>query len=328
MKTQILKIFWGIILIALGGLSLADKLGYVNLKLITDHTWAIIFAVAAAGFFLSYFLSGVMQWGWLFPALIFTALALVIEFTQGVLVGPVIAIPILLSIAIPFYVGYFVNRRHWGLLIPAWILTVVAFIPTLSEHIDSNILAALLLYAIAVPFLVVYLVRRWCRWALITALVMAFIGTIPLVEFFTSGDIQGFIIMFLFSLPFLVTYIASKKNWWALIPAGAFISIGLVVLLDSLRPIHEYISIGEYQFGSTYTGLMFLGFSATFWTLWLLRRSHPTVWAKYPAIGFLILALVGTGFDDFLPAVVLLVIGIVILSGAFINKNITRRPAP
>jgi lipid-A-disaccharide synthase-like uncharacterized protein len=324
MKGKIVRIFWGIALIALGALSLADKLGYVNLELITNQMWTIAFAVTSAAFFLSYILSGVKQWGWLFPALIFAALALTIKMTDGNPDGPIIAIPILLSIAIPFYVGYLMNHRHWGLLIPAWVLTVVAVIPALTERIDSNLIAALFLYAIALPFLVAYLVNRQRQWAFITAAVMAFIGSLPLIDYFIHGDIQGFIGMFLFSLPFLVTYFVSKKNWWAVIPAGGFISIGIVALLDSLLPNHAYIPMGDYQIG-IYTSLIFLGFAITFLVLWLMRSSHPTDWAKYPAIGFLIIALMGIGFEDFLPAVVLFIIGVGMLTGALLKKEVTNR---
>jgi hypothetical protein len=39
MKSNIINIFWGVVLIALGGLFLADRLGYVNLELITGQGW-------------------------------------------------------------------------------------------------------------------------------------------------------------------------------------------------------------------------------------------------------------------------------------------------
>jgi uncharacterized membrane protein (DUF441 family) len=325
MKTKFIKIFWGIVLISLGCLSLTDTLGIVNLDLLPEQVWTIVFTVTSAVFFLFYFLSGVKQWGWLFPALIFAALALTINMTTR---NPssTIAILFLLSIAIPFYVGFFLNRRHRGLLIPAWILTVVAVIPVLSGRIHSDLIGALFLYTIALPFLFVYLVDRRCKWALITSVVMAFIGTLPLVNYFIHGDIQGFVVMSLFSLPFFVTYFVSKKNWWALIPAGGFTSIGLVSLLDTMSLITPaYISIGHSQIG-IYASLIFLGFAATFMLLWLMRGSRPTEWAKYPAIGFLIIALMGIGSMDLLPAVILFLIGVFILTGAFLKKGVTHSP--
>jgi hypothetical protein len=328
MKGKIIRIFWGMFLISLGGLSIADKLGYISFDLITKQAWAIIFAVISAAFFLSYILSGIRQWGWLFPTLIFAALALTISTILVDNDNPIIALPILLSIAIPFFVGFLVNRKQWGLLIPAWILTVCAAIPALSELSHEDLIGALFLFAIALPFLVVYLVDKRRKWALISAVVLAFIGTFPLVNFFIHGDIQGPIVMFLFTLFFLVTYFLAKRNWWALIPAGVFASIGLVALLDMLLPSHDYISIGDYQIG-VYSSVLFLGFAITFGVLWLLRASQPTGWAKYPAIGLLVIALLaflmGKSFEDFLPAVALLIIGVIMVSAAFLKKRVTNQ---
>jgi hypothetical protein len=324
MKGNIVKIFWGGVLILLGGLSLADKLGYINLESITNQMWSIIFTVTSVAFFLSYFMSGVKQWGWLFPALIFAALGLIMSLILGDIESPIIALPILLSIAIPFYVGYLVNRKHWRLLITAWILTVISVIPQLSETVHSDLIGPIFLYATALPFFIIYLVNRQRRWALITAASAALIGTLPLVDYFVQGDIVGTIIMFLFALPFLVIYFVSKKNWWALIPAGVFVSIGLVALLDYLLPNQAYIPIGNFQVG-IYSSILFLGFAITFGLLWLLRASQPTDWAKYPAIGLLIIALlaflIGKSLEDFLPGLIPLIIGVVIIAWTLRKKK-------
>ena len=329
MKANIIKIFWGVILIALGGVSLGDKLGYVNLDLITGQGWAIIFAATSAAFFLSYILSGVKQWGWLFPTLIFAALALIISMILENPDDSIIAVPILLSIGIPFYVGFLLNRKHWGLLIPAWILTVVAVIPVLSERIESNLVGALFLFATALPFLVVYLVNRQRQWALIVGAILGFIGILPLLDTFIQGDLSGPVVMALFALAFFIIFFVSKKQWWALIPSGVFASIGVVALLDILLPNHDYFQIGKYQFG-VYTGVRLLGFAITFGILWLLRASRPTVWAKYPAIGLLIASilafLMGKTFNDLIPGVALLVIGIVMILAAVLKRRTTPPP--
>ncbi|MFZ0534582.1 MAG: hypothetical protein WAM09_15500 [Anaerolineales bacterium] len=329
MKRNIINIFWGVVLIALGGLFLADKLGYVNLELITSQGWGIIFAVTSAAFFLSYFLSGIRNWGWLFPALIFATLALTISMILGNPDSSIMAVPILLSIGIPFYIGYLLNRKHWELLIPAWILTVVAVTPILSESINSDLVGALFLFATALPFLVVYLVNRQRKWALITGIVLGFIAIFPLLGSFLQGDIQGPVVMFLFALLFLIIYIVSKKQWWVLIPSGVFASIGLVALLDTLLPNHDYFLIGDLQFG-VYTGVLFLGFAITFGILWLLRASQPTNWAKYPAIGLLIASilafLMGKTFNDLIPGIALLVIGIVMILIAILKRQGTHQP--
>jgi lipid-A-disaccharide synthase-like uncharacterized protein len=214
-------------------------------------------------------------------------------------------------------------------LIPAWVLTIVAIIPALSERINPDLLASLFLYSAALPFLAGSLADRQRKWALITASALGFIGIFPVIETFIHGDILGPVVMFLFTLPFFVTYSASKNNWWALIPSGVFTSIGLVALLDYFIPYYAYISIAGYEIG-VYTGVLFLGLTITFGILWLLRTSQPTDWAKYPAIGLLatsILAfLMGKSFENFLLAIVLLVIGVVLVLAVFFKRRVTHQP--
>jgi hypothetical protein len=324
MKTNIIKILWGIVLIAVGGLFLVDRLGYVDLDLLTRLDWSIVFTVTSAFFFVCYLLAGVRQWGWLFPALLFAALALIV----GVLVDnhsdEMIAMTILLSLGIPFYVGYLLDRKQWGLLIPAWVMTVISVIPALSESPNSDLIGAIVLYAIALPFIFVFLVSRQRKWALIVGLVLAFIGLFPLIGPILPDAIAGPVVMSLFFLFFLAIYVISKKSWWALIPAGIFLSIGVVALLDILLPSRAYVTIGGLDFG-VYTGVLFLGFAITFGVLWLLRGSLPTAWAKYPAIVLLIVSisafLMWQTTSDLVPAITLVVVGVALILGSVLKRR-------
>jgi hypothetical protein len=105
MKGKIINIFWGIVLILISGLLLAQTLGYIEFELFSTQAWILVFGVASAAFFLSYFLNGVRKWGWLFPAFIFAALALTIWMATNDMDGSFLGMPILASIALPFYVG-------------------------------------------------------------------------------------------------------------------------------------------------------------------------------------------------------------------------------
>ena len=264
MKTNLIKIIWGVILILLGGLAIAEQLGVVNVEQYTQQVCTGVFTVISAAFFLTYFLKGIRSWGWLFPALLFAALALTIGTILEQPDNPDIAFPFLLSLAIPNFIGYILNRKQWGFLIPAWVLTVIATILLLDERIDSDLLAAFFLYSIALLFLVGFLSDRRRKWALITAALLGFIGAFPLVELLIPGDIKGPVVMLLFTLLFLVTYFTSKKNWWALIPSGFFATIGLVALLDYLFPNAAYIDIAGLQFGVIYQRA-FPGPGSHFW---------------------------------------------------------------
>ena len=329
MKANLIKIIWGVILILLGGLVIAEQLGVLNVEQYTQQVCTGVFTVISAAFFLTYFLKGIRSWGWLLPALVFAALALTIGTILEQPDNPDIAFPFLLSLAIPNFAGYRLNRKRWGLLIPALVLTVIAGIVMLDNRINSDLLGAIFLYSIALPFLVGFLSDRRRKWALITATLLGFIGTFPLVELIIPGDIKGPVVMLLFTLFFLVTYFTSKKNWWALIPSGFFATIGLVALLDYLFPNSAYIYITGLHFGA-YTSVLFLGLAATFGILWHLRSLHPTDWAKFPALGLLATSigafLLGKSFNETLPGVILLVIGVVMLLTVFIKRRVTRQP--
>jgi hypothetical protein len=377
MKGKIVNIFWGIILILVSGILLAQTLGYIDFEILSNQTWVLVFAIASAAFFLSYFLNGVRRWGWLFPAFIFAALALTMWMAIRDMEGSFIGVPILASIALPFYIGFALNRKRWGLLIPAFVLTVITLVALMADTVRGEWLGALVLFSIGLPFLVVYLVnrqRRWAlipafilivlavitlipiiavgewigalvlyaialpflgiylfdrskRWALIPTAALAFIGTIPLLSAITSEDVTGAAIMFLFALPFFVVYFWSKNHWWALIPAGVFASIGLVVVLSILIPEPQNVYAGVFN------GVLFLGWAVTFGILWLRRKSQPTDWAKYPAVGLLVAAILafilGERFQDFLPATIMLVIGVMLLLVAFLRrKPVEEQPKP
>jgi len=377
MKEKLVNIFWGIVLIVVSGILLARAMGYIDFDILSDQGWVLVFGVASAAFFFSYFLNGVKHWGWLFPAFIFAALGLTVWMAISGMTGSFLGAPILAAIALPFLVGFAVERKSWGLLIPGFILGVLALVTLLADSVRGEWIGALvqfsigvpflvawlvnrkrrwalipafvmfvlavvtmlsvfsagewigavILYAIGLPFLVIYLLDRSKRWALIPAVVMGVLGTLPLIAMLSGPEWSGFIIMLIFSAPFFVTYFLSKPNWWALIPAGIFASIALIVLLSIIIPNEDNRLTGLYN------GVLLLGFAATFGVLWLQRKTHPTDWAKYPAIGLLVGSLfgvlLGRHFNDYWGASVMLVIGVILLYSALGRKKpaeVTPKP--
>ncbi|NTV37900.1 MAG: hypothetical protein HGA82_01705 [Anaerolineales bacterium] len=227
---------------------------------------------------------------------------------------------VMLCVALPFLVAWLINRKRRWALIPAFVMFVLAAITLLSSFAAGEWIGALVMYAIALPFLVIWFLDRKKRWALIPAGIMAILGTIQLLASYTRGDLSGLVVMFLFSTPFFVLYFWSKHNWWALIPAGVFASIGLVVLLSLIFHGNQDLL---NRIGS---GVLFLGFAATFGVLWLRRSTQPTDWAKYPAAGLLAAAVLafalGERFQDYWPATILLVAGVLLL----LNTLVKRKP--
>jgi len=156
------------------------------------------------------------------------------------------------------------------------------------------------------------------RWAIIPAGLFATIGLgVALDILIPESEATGPVFMFLFAATFLVFAILSKKNWWAIIPAGFFASIGLIVALDILVPHEAYPALPGTLTWGFYTWVLFLGLAATFGALWLIRKTLPTNWTIYPAVGFLAMAVLsifeGARFSEYWLETMLLVFGLTLL---------------
>lgn len=284
MKTKPVNVIWGIALVIIGGLFLAYNLGVFGE--LPVNFWLFAFAGASVLFFITYLVNGTKDWGWLFPACIFGGLAITTWLALAGYDGSLLGVPVLLGVALPFLVVFFMNwRENWWALIPAWSLTVIAAIVGLESVLPGELIGTMVLWAIALPFLVVYLWNRQNWWALIPAGVLGAIGVIPLLSYSTQGEWLAAAVLLVIGLPFLVVYLLNRKHWWAIIPAGVLISVGVTSLITSFLPEGTNTT-------ALANGMIFIGIGATFGVLWLLRSAHDTGWAKYPAIGAALFGLV------------------------------------
>jgi hypothetical protein len=233
-KKNISSIFWGIVFILGGGALLADRLGWIDFNLISASLWVYIFAGLSLLFLLSFFLNGFKQWGWLFPTLIFAALSLTIWLAENEFLGSFLGTPILLAIALPFYIGFLVDRKNWGLLIPAWVMTILSIMTIAADTIEGTFIGALFLFSIAIPFLIVFLINRKHKWALIPAWVTFILGAITLLSNHVNGNLIAALFMYGTALPFLVIYLYNRSQRWALIPAIIIAILGTVPLISSI----------------------------------------------------------------------------------------------
>ena len=138
--------------------------------------------------------------------------------------------------------------------------------------------------------------------------------------------------MFLLALCAIAFAIWSEKNWWAIIPGGIFASIGLVVMLEILLPQQDFPVLPFGIHMGVYTWVMLLGFAGTFGVTWLLRKSQPTAWTKYPAVGLLVIALMalilGSRFQEIWMVSVLVAIGAMFVLGLLSRVHVPSRQQP
>jgi len=269
MKGKISNIFWGIVLLLAGGALLADRLGWIDFSRITTNAWVYVLAGGSLLFLLGYFVGGLRNWGLLFPALILAAVSLTVWMGDRGFTGGAMGMPVLLAVAIPFYVGFAANRKTWALLIPAWVMTVLAFVTLTAEAVQGTLIGAVILYAIALPFLAVFLLNRSRWWALIPFWVMFILGTITLLADHVDGNLIGALFLYAAALPFLVVYLTDRTRRWALIPAVAVALVGTIPLLSAVVA------------GDVMGAAVMLLFSAPFFFVYFRWKEHW--WALIPA---------------------------------------------
>jgi hypothetical protein len=275
MKNRYDNIFWGILLILAAGLTLAQQQGLTGK--FTPQFWALAFAGLSLVFFIRYLLAGVRLWGWLFPVCIFLAISSMVWLaTSHNYRDATIAAPFFGAIAVPFLVAFAIDfRKNWWALIPAFAFILFGVVVIFGDRLPGEVIGAGFMFAIAIPFLTIYFVNRRYGWALIPGFIMLAVGAITLLGSFLNQWMGGTVLC-LIALPFGYVYF-KQGRWWALIPTGILASIGVNALLTV--PL-----LGSFAQSTIPTGIMFLGWAATFGWLWRQREKSPTAWARIPAL--------------------------------------------
>ena len=260
------NLVWGIALILISAALLADRMGIVDFAKISENAWVYIFAGAAVLFLLIYFLNGIKHWGWLFPVFIGAALSLTIWMTTHHLDGAFLGAPILGAIALPFFVGFSFDRKNWGLLIPAWILTILTAITLLVDRVEGTWIGGLFLLSTALPFLIVFLSNNTRRWALIPAWILFILGMITLLSEHVNGNLIGAVFLYSVALPFLVVFLMDRTRRWALIPAAVVAILGTFPLVSMLISGDVMGAVGMFLFALPFY-VVFFHWKESWWAL-------------------------------------------------------------
>ena len=238
-------------------------------------------------------------------------------------------------LAATLYTSYAVNRKRWGLLVPANILVAMMAVTLMLPHVNGQLFATLIIAATGVPFLVLYLLDRSRRWAIVTTAVIAVLACGPMVTELMethSVELGGLAFFALISLCFFSLLLFSRKNWWAVIPGGIMASFGVAVLVEILVP-HQHQPSYLVQGKLLWVPLiwvLFLCLAVPFAVLWLMCKTHPTAWAVYPGAGWLALAVLsfieGPRFADFWLVTMLLVTVTVLLAALIVRVRLAANP--
>jgi len=249
----------------------------------TPQFWMLAFGGLALVFFVRYLIAGLRFWGWLFPVFIFLALTGMLWPGHSGYQEAWIAAPFFGAIAIPFLVGFTIDfRKNWWALIPALACFLFGVVIIFGDRLPGEVIGAGFMFSIAIPFLTIYFINHKYSWALIPGFILAAVGTLTLMGSFLNQWAGG-LVPLLISLPFFYVFFKYPNCWWALIPAGVLASIGVNTLLTN--PL-----LGRFAQSTIPTGIMFLGWAATFGWLWRSREKSPTSWAHIPATICMILA--------------------------------------
>ena len=286
MKKRTANIFWGLMLVAAGIYALAQSLGY---EVPQDPVlWTYVFAGISLISFILYFVEGWRNWGALFPGCIFAALALLLGMAARGVESPAMAAPLFIGIAIPFILGYVLDRKqNWWALIPAGVMAFLTLVLFAVDNVPGEWIGSGLFFILAVIFFLVYLGRH-ATWSIIVAYVMFVLGFMPLLGMTTRPELGGVIFLLAIGLPFLYVYLRYPERWWAIIPAGILLTLVIItafVLLPGVPDSDSFNRIGN--------SLFFLGTAATFAIVWL---RHHKQWGLWLMILFVILAILNYFF--------------------------------
>jgi hypothetical protein len=228
MKRFDVQIVFGLMLLAGGGLALAQAMGY--LENASQYFWGAVFLAGGLGFLLLLF--GGHWWG-AFPGFTLAALGVLILLPEPLeeLGGAVF----LGGIALSFWYVYFTDRSgRWWAIIPGGVLTALALLILAAARFEEYS-GAIVLGGIGLTFFIVYLtntLERW--WALIPGGVLATLaGVTVAAERFGGFQTAGFF-FFGLALTFLLVALLARMNWayWPAGVLGIMGFLGIASLLD------------------------------------------------------------------------------------------------
>ncbi len=282
MKISRSSLVWGVLLVGAGLVALAQQIGLM--RQVPEQVWAWMFALISVVSFASYGLSGWKEWGWLFPAGIFGALAVMVGLLVAGIDNPAVASALFFGLVLPFAAAYLLDRsRNWWALIPGGVMVFLALTVLLVDRVGGEWIGALFLLMIALAFFIVYWSKPTRMWALLVAYIAAALAIAPAMA--SDGSLTAYyggVFLLLAALPFLFIYFRSRDAWWPLIPASALIALALITVAAIAGWLNDALS------GGLAGAVLVAALAIAFAVIWLRHRKP---WAKTVTIVLSTLAL-------------------------------------
>jgi hypothetical protein len=162
-------------------------------------------------------------------------------------------------------------------------------------------------------FIYTYFRDRSQWWPLIPGLGLIGLGILIFIDdYFPGTDWSAAIFLGAIGLSFWLVYVLNQENWWAVIPAGVLTTLTLVVAFEPV--LH----------GDADGGVFLLGMGVTFFLLGVLPTTQGRMrWSFIPAavlslIGILLLSSAFEIFNYIWPT------ALILLGGYFILRNLTK----
>ena len=325
MNKKISGLIWGLLLILGGVAALAETQGYFDA--LSPVVWAVVFAVISVVSLALYFLSGVQNWGILFPVGIFGALAVLLTMVVNGVDRPAVAAPLFVGLAVPFVVAYFLDtRKNWWAIIPTGVMVFLVFVMFMADSSPDELIGSALFFILALTFGAVYATRR-ATWAVIVAYIMLVLGFLPMLSSSDYAELAGVAVLLAVALPFWFVYLRNaERRWWALIPAGIITTIGLLAGLVLLPVSFGRVTLLGLEFEPRLTNaFLCAGVAATFAILWLRHHMRWAMIVAFAAAGLAVIVGLLSGLDRYWP-VLLIAAGIYLIYANFRSKQPEQQP--
>jgi len=223
------RIVFGLMLLAGGGLALAQQMGY--LRETTNIFWGGVFLAGGISFLLLLF-GG--NWWAAFPSFPLLALGTLILLPESL--GDDFGGALFLGgIALSFWWVYFTARvERWWAIIPAGVRTALAVMVVVAEDFEE-LGGAIFLGGIGLAFFAVYVtdrIERW--WALIPGGVLTTLAGVTIAAERVGGFQTGGIFFLGLALTFLLVALLANMKWayWPALVLGIMGALGMASMLN------------------------------------------------------------------------------------------------